>query len=201
MIETILLTGAGDLSFALTKKLSERYLVLNPNKLELDVSNVESVENFFSREKVDIVVNLAGTLHSATILESNIAKWVNDINVNLIGTYLISRFALASNSKTKIINISSTAAFNSYADWSSYCASKAGVLKISNALALDGFEVVTLCPGAIETKLRDGLCIENPEIMSIDEGIEPIIKAIDGEYDSGDIVFYRKNQCKILREI
>lgn len=201
MIETILLTGAGDLSFALTKKLSERYLVLNPNKLELDVSNVESVENFFSREKVDIVVNLAGTLHSATILESNIAKWVNDINVNLIGTYLISRFALTSNSKTKIINISSTAAFNSYADWSSYCASKAGVLKISNALALDGFEVVTLCPGAIETKLRDGLCIENPEIMSIDEGIEPIIKAIDGEYDSGDIVFYRKNQCKILREI
>ena len=45
MIETILLTGAGNLSFALTKKLSERYLVLNPNKLELDVSNVESVEN------------------------------------------------------------------------------------------------------------------------------------------------------------
>jgi 3-oxoacyl-[acyl-carrier protein] reductase len=201
MTETILLTGAGDLSFALTKKLSERYLVLNPNKLELDVSNVESVEKFFSRKKVDIVVNLAGTLHSATILESNIAKWVNDINVNLIGTYLISRFALTSNSKTKVINISSTAAFNSYADWSSYCASKAGVLKISNALALDGFEVVTLCPGAIETKLRDGLCIENPQIMSIDEGIKPIINAIEGEYDSGDIVFYRKKQFKILREI
>jgi NAD(P)-dependent dehydrogenase (short-subunit alcohol dehydrogenase family) len=201
-VKTVLLTGAGDIANELQKVLSKKYVVLNPSKLHLDVTNSKSVEIFFSKlNQLDIVINLAGTLYSSKIVESDVDKWIKDINVNLIGTYLINRRALILNSKVKIINISSTAAFNSYVDWSSYCASKAGVLKISNAIALDGFDVVTLCPGAIDTKLRYGLSINNPNIMTIDEALTPILDTIDGKYSSGDIVFYRKNEFKLIREV
>ncbi|MBE4594769.1 clavaldehyde dehydrogenase [Vibrio navarrensis] len=201
-MKKICLIGNGDIAKALGEYLSKQYEILLPDRFELDVTDATSVEAYFNdNENIDIVVNLAGTLYSSTIIDSSVESWINDINVNLVGTYLTSRMAIIKNSNVRIINISSTAAYNSYNDWSSYCASKAGVLKVSNALALDGYDVITLCPGAIDTKLRLGLNIENPNVMTIEESLKPIIKAINGDYDSGDIVFYRKDENKIIREI
>ena len=65
-------------------------------------------------------------------------------------------------------------------------------------LAKDGYDVLALCPGAIDTKLRDGLSINNPNLMTIEEGISPIINAITTlQYKSGDIVFYRKGTLEL----
>ncbi|MCR9593120.1 SDR family NAD(P)-dependent oxidoreductase [Vibrio alginolyticus] len=201
-MKKICIIGNGDIAKALSESLSNKFEILLPNRFELDVTEAMSVETYFNHNRnIDVIVNLAGTLYSSTIIDSNVESWINDINVNLIGTYLTSRMAIIKNSDVRIINISSTAAYNSYNDWSSYCASKAGVLKVSNALALDGYDVITLCPGAIDTKLRLGLNIDNPNVMTIEESLNPIIKAINGDYDSGDIVFYRKDEHKIIREI
>ena len=202
-MKTIVLTGQGDIAKKIADNLDKKkYKIYNPSKIELDVTEYDSVVNYFSTiDNVDVVVNLAGTLYSSSIIESDVKSWIKDIEVNLIGTYLVCRENIIKNTKVNIINISSTAAYNSYFDWSSYCASKSGVIKISNALYLDGYKVVTLCPGAIETKLRNGLNINNPNVMSIEEGVEPIIKAIEGGYSNGDIVLYRKNEFKVFREV
>ena len=176
------------------------HCVYLPSRDELDVTCLVSVESYFEDKKFDVVINCAGTLYSSLVVDSEPSKWVEDINVNLIGTYLIARATLRSNRRARIINISSTAAFNSYRDWTSYCAAKAGVLKLSLGLAKDGYDVVTLCPGAIDTKLRDGLNIENPNVMTISEGVAPIISAIHGEYNSGDVILYRKNELRIIKE-
>lgn len=201
-MKRICLVGKGDIAKALSCYLSDDYNILVPNKFELDVTDEKSVACYFdNNQDIDIVVNLAGSLYSSKIIDSRVDYWINDINVNLIGTYLISRMAIIKNANVRLVNISSTAAYNSYNDWSSYCASKAGVLKISNALSLDGYDVITLCPGAIDTKLRIGLNIENPNVMTIEESLKPIVKAINGDYNTGDIIFYRKNEMKIIREI
>lgn len=197
----ILLTGNGDLAKALYKELNQYHDVLIPSRKELDVTSQSSVRDYFSLNSADVVVNLAGTLYSSLIKDSVPELWIKDIEVNLIGTYLVCRYALENNQGVKIVNISSTAAYNSYKDWTSYCASKSGVIKISNGLAIEGYDVVTLCPGAIDTKIRIGLNIVNNNVMSISEGVSPIINAILGNYQSGDIVFYRKNELKIIREI
>ncbi|KZN37370.1 SDR family oxidoreductase [Pseudoalteromonas luteoviolacea] len=198
----VLLTGGnGDLAKAIYNSLCSNYEVYLPLRDELDVSSKQSVELYFEDKQFDIVINLAGTLYSSRILDSDPELWIRDINVNLIGTYLVSRAALLTNKSTHIINISSTAGFNSYADWTSYCASKAGVLRLSEGLVKDGFKVNTLCPGAIETKIRDGLNIANNNVMSIEEGIEPILNCINEEFSVGSIVFYRKNELKILDNI
>lgn len=197
-MQKILITGGnGDIAKGLVEALSGIFQVEAPLRDELDVSSIASVDKYFSDKTFDIVVNSAGTLYSSTIIDSDPECWIRDINVNLIGTYLVSKAALGKNKKTLIINISSTAAFNAYNDWTSYCASKAGVLKISQGLEKDNYNVITLCPGAIDTKLRDGLNIVNNNVMTLDEGLSPILKAINSEYNNGDIVFYRKNMIEI----
>lgn len=198
-MEILITAKNSDLTKYLSNKIKEKEnIITTPSKEELNVSDRESVEKYFQDKKFDAVINCAGSLYSSTIVESEPDKWINDINTNLIGTYLINKFALLKNRDCQIINISSTAAFNAYNDWSSYCASKAGVLKISQALYKDSYNVITLCPGAIQTKLRDGLTIENPNVMTVEEGCQPIIDALMGSYPNGSIVFYRKNEFKFI---
>lgn len=198
----IIITGGNsDIAKYLASKLEyDHNKVLLPPKSELDVTDEISVEKYFTSHNADLVINCAGTLYSSTIIDSSPEMWIRDINVNLIGTYLVCRMALIKNSQCRIINISSTAAFNAYNDWSSYCASKAGVLKISKALYLDNFHVITMCPGAIDTKIRNNLNIQNSNIMSLEEGVSPILDAINNKYPRGSIIFYRKNEFKLINE-
>lgn len=198
----ILITGgSGDLAKKIKSELEGKNLLIAnaPTSKELDVSSIESVETYFQDKKFDVVVNLAGTLYSSLVAESIPDLWIRDINVNLIGTYLVSRMAILKNKNVRIINISSTAAYNSYKDWTSYCASKAGVLKLSEGLFKDGYDVVILCPGAIKTKIRSGINIENSNVMELKEGVDPIINAILGKTVSGSIVVYRKDEKKTER--
>ncbi|MGQ4869875.1 SDR family oxidoreductase [Aeromonas caviae] len=193
MKEILITGGDGDIASALARKLSNSFKVYLPNRKELDVSDVASVDNYFGKRKFDIVINAAGTLYSSLLIDSDPHLWIRDVNVNLIGTYLVTRKAILNNEHSRIINISSTAAYESYKDWTSYCAAKSGVLKLSGGLVKNGFDVIVLCPGAIDTKLREGLKINNPNVMDLDEGIAPIVDVVNGVYSSGDIIFYRKN--------
>ncbi|WP_027697981.1 SDR family oxidoreductase [Vibrio litoralis] len=194
----ILITGGnGDLAKGLYHDLSDSYDISLPDKNELNVSSIESVSSYFRNNEFDIIVNAAGTLYSSNFLDSEPEKWIRDIEVNLIGTYLISRFGIEKNKNVVILNISSTAAYASYSDWTSYCAAKAGVMKLSSGMLKEGFNIITLCPGAIDTKIRNGLKINNPNVMTLSEGIQPIKDSIKGKYKSGDIVFYRKNELEI----
>ncbi|MDW2056800.1 SDR family NAD(P)-dependent oxidoreductase [Vibrio sp. 506] len=198
MKKKILITGGGgDLAKALYDELKDEFEVSLPTREELDVSSIESVDDYFDERCFDIVINNAGTLYSSLVKDSEPTLWIRDISVNLIGSYLVARRAIQKKSKVKIINVSSTAAYNNYKDWTSYCASKAGVMKLSLGLVDDGYDVIMLCPGAIETKLRNNLDIINNNIMTIEEGIAPFIKAVKGDYKTGDIVFYRKNSIEI----
>lgn len=200
----VLITGGnGDLAKYVSSKLSQLadYRVNTPLRAELDVTSPESVERYFAGHHFDVVVNCAGSLYSSLVVESDPALWINDIQTNLIGSYLVSRMALKNNPHCRIVNIASTAAFNAYKDWTSYCAAKAGVIKLTQGLAKDGYNIVAICPGAIDTKLRGKLSINNLNVMSIEEGAGPIINSITtNEYNSGDIVFYRKGSIIINPE-
>lgn len=198
-IKVLITGGGGDLASFVSESLGHSFEVFSPKIDELNVASQESVKLYFDKKAFDVVVNLAGTLYSSSVLESEPDKWIRDINVNLIGTYLVSREALISNKNTVIVNVASTAAYNSYSDWTSYCASKAGVLKLSGGLYKDNYYVVTLCPGAIDTKLRNGLMINNPNVMTKEEGAGPIISAVKKHFSSGDIVFYRKKHLEVRK--
>ena len=191
----ILITGgAGDWAQDFKSKYKSQFNITTTNRVELDVTDPMSVDNYFKERSFDVVINNAGCIHPKRILEADPHLWINDINVNLIGTFLVTKSALSVNKKTVIINISSTAGFNSYPDWSSYCASKAGVITLSKSLAKDGFTVYCLCPGAIDTKFRDNLNLSNDNAMECAELSTYVTKILENKYTSGDVLFIRKNE-------
>ncbi|NQY63566.1 MAG: SDR family oxidoreductase [Alteromonadaceae bacterium] len=199
MINILITGGAGDWAVSFKEKYKNQFNITTTSHTELDVTSSDRVVAFFQNQavegkKFDVVINNAGCIHPKRILEADSQAWINDINVNLIGTFLVSKSALGANKETIIINISSTAAFNSYPDWSSYCASKAGVVTLSKSLSKDGFQVYCLCPGAIDTKFRDNLNLSNDNAMACDDVSVHIIDILANKYTSGDVLFFRKGE-------
>jgi len=194
-VKRILITGGnGDWARSFQQQFKDKFDIHTVGRETLDVSNIEAVRAFFVDNSYDIVINNAGSIHPKTILEANSEAWINDINVNLIGTFLVTKHALMANKNTLIINIASTAGFNTYPNWSSYCAAKAGVISFSQSIAKDNFAVYCLCPGAIDTKFRDGLNLSNANAMQCEDLSKYVIEVIEGKYTSGDVLFIRKGE-------
>ena len=199
-MKRVLITGGlGDWAQSFVARFEGQFNVQTPGRSELDVTNEDSVQSYFLKhnQPFDIVINNAGSIHPKTILESDSLKWVNDINVNLIGCYYVSKAALRLSSETQLIFMSSTAGFNAYRDWSSYCASKAGVITLSKSLAADGFNSICICPGAIDTKFRNYFDLPNDNILTCNQLTDYIEKVINGEFNSGDVLFIRANEFKL----
>lgn len=196
MLKILITGGGGDWAQSFKQSHQDTYDIHTLSRGELDVTSEPSVIAYFERQTTpfDVVINNAGCIHPKRILESDSSAWVNDINVNLIGSFYVSKAALQSNRKTKLIHISSTAAYNAYADWSSYCASKAGVKTLALSLANDGFDSYCLCPGAIDTKFRDKFDIANNNVMSCADLTIHVLDVIKGKYQRGDVLFIRSNE-------
>lgn len=198
-MKKILITGGkGDWAQSFKEKFSSVYDVVTPGRQELDVTSVESVKEFFSNKHFDIVINNAGTIHPKRILEANDSDWIHDINVNLVGVFLVTKYALQVSSKTTIINISSAAGFSAYPDWSSYCASKAAVNTLTKSVANDGYQVFALCPGGFDTKFRNYFDLDNSNLMSCDEVSGYVDAIINGSYNTGDVIFFRKDDVQVF---
>jgi NAD(P)-dependent dehydrogenase (short-subunit alcohol dehydrogenase family) len=196
----ILLTGgAGGMAQALKTKLAGSCRLHAPDRHELDVAEETAVEAYFLEQgPFDAVINNAGCIHPAAVKDSVTADWIRDIRVNLIGAYLVSRMALRQNPGALIINIASTAAYAAYAEWSSYCASKAGLVTLTKSMAREGARAFAIAAGATDTKFRDGLGLSAANLMPPAQVAETIVDILDEKYKPGDVLFVRRNEFKIL---
>ncbi|MGD0115997.1 MAG: glucose 1-dehydrogenase [Dehalococcoidia bacterium] len=122
---------------------------------------VDTVKERFGR--VDILVNNAGASPAmASVLDTDERLWDTIMNLNLKGVYFVSQ-AVARLMKEqgggKIVNIASIDAFKPEPFVSVYSISKAGVIMITKAFAMElaGFniQVNAIAPGAITTKMMD----------------------------------------------
>jgi len=194
----ILITGGeGDWAQSFKTLHDQAFEILCPGRAELDVSKLDSVVSFLRNKKFDVLINNAGTIHPKRILESDPELWVRDIEVNLLGTYYVSKYVLESNPNAKIINLSSAASLASYPDWSSYCSSKAAVNTLTKSLANDGFAVYSLCPGGFDSKFRDYFNLDNSNLMGLEKVTEEVLKTINGSYKPGDIVYFRHKEIVV----
>ncbi|MEB3980964.1 SDR family NAD(P)-dependent oxidoreductase [Mycobacterium sp. 663a-19] len=139
----------------------------------IDVSRPEEVEAlakavFDADGRVDILHNNAGIGHGADIDSTTVEDWQRVINVNLLGVaYGVQAFVprmLHQGHPATIVNTASEAGLHPIARMAPYCASKYGVVGMSEALDAElrprGIRVVALCPGVINTPLvREGTIV------------------------------------------
>lgn len=109
---------------------------------------------------IDILINNAGIAKFGGFLELDVADWEKIIQVNLLGMYYVTRAVLPTMVEQKsgdIINISSTAGHKGGPVTSAYSASKAGVLGLTESLAMEArkhdIRVSALTPSTVVTDL------------------------------------------------
>ena len=127
----------------------------------VDVSDEASVAELFAGiEAPDIVVNAAGILIESPAVGAPINHFDQQIAVNLRGSFLVARGALEAMTKAgkqgRIIFIASELAHLGRAHFAGYCASKAGVIGLTRALAREAAPNVlvnAVAPGPTDTPM------------------------------------------------
>ena len=110
-------------------------------------------------KEIDILINNAGNAHGLeSIIEGNVDDWDAMIDGNVKGILYVSKMILPQMKERNsghVINISSVAARQTYANGVVYCASKRAVDVISEGMRLEltefGIKVTNIQPGAVET--------------------------------------------------
>jgi len=119
---------------------------------------VRETVNSFGR--VDILFNNAGVFYPHDTIECSEEEWDEQIDINLKGTFLMSKAALPdmiAQSRGVIVNNSSGWGIVGGDKAVAYCASKGGVVLMTKAMAIDhgrqGIRVNCICPGDVETPM------------------------------------------------
>lgn len=142
-----------------------------------DVSSKEQVETAIASltenlGTADILINNAGIATFGTVTEMEPEEWKKIIDVNLMGTYYVTRAVLPQlieKNGGDIITISSTNGLNGAATSSAYSASKFGVIGLMESVAQEvrrnNIRVSTLTPSTVATDLAKDLSLikENDE--------------------------------------
>lgn len=120
--------------------------------------SVEQTISAFGR--LDILFNNAGVFYAHNTIDCSEEEWDLQIDVNLKGTFLMSKCALP-----HMIAQGSGVIVNNSSGWGlvggdkavAYCASKGGVVLLTKAMAIDhgreGIRVNCICPGDVETPM------------------------------------------------
>lgn len=121
---------------------------------------------------LDVVVNAAGIATQTAIEDLDVDIWRQTIDTNLSGTFYVSRAAglhMDEAGGGSIVNVASDLASTGAAGLAHYSASKAGVVGLTRALAIElapTVRVNVICPGPVDTPMmRAGLALaDDPQL-------------------------------------
>ena len=158
----------------LQKYISEKYNV-SVMVCKCDISKEEEVEEMINDicdafGGIDILVNNASICKDNLFLEKRVKDFKRILEVNVIGTYLVSKYVakiMLENKSGRIINISSTNAIDTfYPESCDYDASKAGIISLTHNMAREFapyINVNCVCPGWTKTDMNKDLTLEQIE--------------------------------------
>ena len=181
--------------------------------LKCDVSKHSDVKTLVDATinkfgKIDILVNNAGIVYYKSIMNTTEEEWDKTIDTNLKGTFLFTKEILPYMIKNKsgglIVNVSSGAGKSGFPNLSAYCASKFGVIGLTESIAKEvadnNVKVMAICPGGVDTDMikdivNEGYNLSNRNLMKPEEVAKKIYDMIINKkdyYNGQSIEFYNK---------
>ena len=194
----------------LKKEISELSVKCYP--VQGDVSKAEDSERMTKEiiehfEQIDVLVNNAGITKDKLIQRMKEEEFTDVINVNLVGTFNITKNVIKYMTKKrygKIINISSVVGISGNAGQSNYAASKAGIIgftkSIAKELASRNITANAVAPGFIQTDMTNVLKDEIKEAiestiplkkLGTAEDVAKVVKFLasdDSNYITGQVI-------------
>ena len=135
--------------------------------VQLDVMKKSTIAPAFDTAElglggpVDVLLNNAGIIYLKKFLDQEEAEVEHVFDTNLKGAFLVAQEAarrMATLGRGAIVNVTSTAGLRAAGSLSSYSASKAALIRLTEVMALElaskGIRVNALCPGNIETDMH-----------------------------------------------
>ena len=171
--------NSSDLALKLKSEYGDRVSIV-----KADVSNEDDVKRMFDAlGKLDVVVNNAGIAKDSDPMEKSAEEFLEVIKVNLLGTFLVSKYAVNHMDKGCIVNISSTNALDTYYPESmDYDASKAGVISLTHNFSLylkdRDIRVNVVCPDWIDTDMNLGMDEEYKKSLGVFLKPEEVAKVV-----------------------
>ena len=171
--------NSSDLALKLKSEYGDRVSIV-----KADVSNEDDVKRMFDAlGKLDVVVNNAGIAKDSDPMEKSAEEFLEVIKVNLLDTFLVSKYAVNHVYKGCIVNISSTNALDTYYPESmDYDASKAGVISLTHNFSLylkdRGIRVNVVCPDWIDTDMNLGMDEEYKKSLGVFLKPEEVAKVV-----------------------
>jgi NAD(P)-dependent dehydrogenase (short-subunit alcohol dehydrogenase family) len=135
----------------------------NALAVKMDIRDANSVREGVNRivdrfNSIHILVNNAGISGVTPIDAADVAPWLDIVQTNLIGSYLVTRSSLLHMpDHGRVINISSVLGKFGVPGYTAYCSAKTGLIGFTRALALElaprKITVNALCPGWVDTEM------------------------------------------------
>ena len=184
-------------------RLTELQTQLSPQTpvltLNFDVRNYDDVRDAIGSlpddwKAIDVLVNNAGNAHGMSpIQDGDPADWDRMIDGNGPGLLYGSKAVIpgmVARQRGHIVNLSSIAGKQTYANGAVYCASKAAVEALSTGMRLDltqhGIKVTNIAPGAVETEFSTvRFKGDTDRAAKVYEGFQPLTAA-----DIADTIVY-----------
>lgn len=167
IVRTFLEQGAVVVNADLSFSEAAPTLVDGSWRVRLDVSDPDAVAAVIDAVSeqvgvIDTVVTAAGTSTMDFAVDTSVADWDRNLDVNARGSFLVAqqvvRRLVAEGRPGRVIFIASQAGKNGYRGMTAYVASKHAVLGVTKSMAVElaprGITVNAICPGIIETPMK-----------------------------------------------
>jgi len=145
--------------------------------IQTDVSQANEVLRMVKQTldhfgRLDVLVNSAGIGRMARLDELKEKDWDEILNINLKGVFLCTQAALPEMKRRRcgyVVNISSVAGKEGFAGGGAYCASKFGVMALTETLLEEAssynIRVTAICPGYVDTPMVAGAPVPGTEMI------------------------------------